>query len=300
MRTPYPYALPVHVTRASADCDLVVSPGDVGDKGQKGGVGRHGKIGPIGSKGISLTPLAHAPLRAHQWALGEQLAGVFIVCALHVIGSALMFSFWERSDSTGCRQAGVPPPCRADELPGLRGQSGGPFEQQKDGILDAPCVHLPLGGSDFLGLGGSSPRASGPPSPRLTRTTLEGGLERRGPGQSRGDSASCTAPSTFCQRMISEPLAYLHLCWTPRLLMRQAGLRSHGGFPQVLLQVLAAGDRGWGGPGRVRGVRGEGAWLWSALPSAHTLHHSPGQGALLARAGLGQGRSLWPPSGEIT
>lgn len=89
------YALPVRVTRASADRDLVVSPGDVGDKGQKGGVGRHGKIGPIGSKGISLTPLAHAPSQAHQWALGEQLAGVFIVCALHVIGSALMLSFWE-------------------------------------------------------------------------------------------------------------------------------------------------------------------------------------------------------------
>ena len=141
----------------------------------------------------------------------------------------------------------MPPPCRAHELPGLGEQAGGPFEQREDGVLDALCVHLPLGGSDFLGLGGSSPRASGPPSLRLTHTTLEGGLERRGPGQSEGGSALCTAPCTLCQRMISEPLAYLRLCWTPRLLVRQADPRSRGGSPQVLLQVLAAGDRGWGG-----------------------------------------------------
>lgn len=89
------YPLPVHVTRALADRDLVVSAGDVGDKGQKGGVGRHGKIGPIGSKGISLAPLAHVPSKAPHWVLGEQRVGVFIVCALHVIGSALMFRFWE-------------------------------------------------------------------------------------------------------------------------------------------------------------------------------------------------------------
>lgn len=81
------YTLPVRVTRALADRDLVVSAGDVGDKGQKGGVGRHGKIGPIGSKGILLASLAHVPSQAHRWALGEQLVGIFIVCALHVIRS---------------------------------------------------------------------------------------------------------------------------------------------------------------------------------------------------------------------
>ena len=97
------------------------------------------------------------------------------------------------------------------------------------------------------------------------------------------------APSTLRRQMISEPLAYLHLCWTPGLMIRQAGPQSHGGSPQVLSQVLAAGDQGWG------------AWkATGALPSGHTVHHSPGQGALPARARLGQCRSLWPPSGEAT
>ena len=131
--------------------------------------------------------------------------------------------------------------------------------------------------------------ASVPTSSPLTCMTLEAGLGRRGPGQSRGGSASCSAPSTLRRQMISEPLAYLHLCWTPGLMIRQAGPQSHGGSPQVLSQVLAAGDQGWG------------AWkATGALPSGHTVHHSPGQGALPARARLGQGRSLWPPSGEAT
>ena len=41
------YPLPVHVTRALADRDLVVSTGDVGDKGQKGDVGDPVKVSTV-------------------------------------------------------------------------------------------------------------------------------------------------------------------------------------------------------------------------------------------------------------
>lgn len=120
--------------------------------------------------------------------------------------------------------------------------------------------------------------ASVPTSSRLTCTTLEGGLRRRGPGQSRGGSASCSAPSTLRQRMISEPLAYLHLCWASGLMMRQAGPGLVEAPTGLIMGVGARRPR----LGDLEGCGGSAQWAHSP--------HSPGQGALPARAGLGPGQ----------